>query len=324
MSASSLRSRDTLIALVAILFLGWFVMKFHMDTANDSETQAYVGSLIASATHATVSTDATGHYAALAPYVMWPFTANLQLVTAAYLIRGLVFALLTLGVALFALAYLWWRRLSLNHVTCLVGLVVLSTSTAFAMQVRGWEIDKLLEPILFLLAALAASHRNWLAFVAIGALAAANRETGIFLPFAAILGARTVRGFVRLPAFWLSLLVCVVEVVWFRHLVPPPTVTAWADLSPERLVYVAGGLCLVPILAIASWPALTPSQRWLLYVIVPMWIAGLLAADRLEQGALLLAPLALVWLPATLLGADHLLRAQQRSVQAPEAPVAPR
>src|SRR5205085_9078187 len=165
-------------------------MKFHMDTANDSETQAYVGALIASATHGTPSTDATGHYAALAPYLMWPITAMLELVTSGYLIRGLVFALLFLGIALHAAVYVWCRTLGLGWLTSLIGLVLLSTSAAYAMQIRGWEIDKLVEPVLFLLAAVAAWHRRWLTFLVIALLAAANRETGVFVPLIALVGAQ--------------------------------------------------------------------------------------------------------------------------------------
>ena len=82
--SGALRSRSAwhgIIAALSIVFLAWFTMKLHMDTANDTETDSYVGALIASATHGTLTADATGHYTALAPYVMWPFTATLQRVT---------------------------------------------------------------------------------------------------------------------------------------------------------------------------------------------------------------------------------------------------
>ena len=59
-------------------------MKFYMDTSNDSETEAYIRALTTSATHGTIAADARGHYTALAPYVLWPFTATLQRVTAGY------------------------------------------------------------------------------------------------------------------------------------------------------------------------------------------------------------------------------------------------
>src|SRR5260370_40428091 len=99
-----------LIIVFSVVGLAWFSMKFYMDNSNDSETEAYVGALIASATQGTISVDATGHYAALAPYVLWPFTTLLQPVTGAYQIRGYVFARLFLGAVLFAAAYVWCRR----------------------------------------------------------------------------------------------------------------------------------------------------------------------------------------------------------------------
>src|SRR5690242_6836301 len=101
-------------------------MKFHMDTANDSETQAYVAALLANVGEHTLATDATGQYTALAPYVMWPFAANLELVTGAYLIRGLVLSLLVLSTAMCAAAYAWWRTLGVQPTTRLLGLVLLS------------------------------------------------------------------------------------------------------------------------------------------------------------------------------------------------------
>lgn len=281
-------------------------MKLHMDTANDSETQAYVGTLISDATHATLAADATGHYTALAPYVMWPITANLELVTGAYLIRGLVVALLLLGTGLFGAAYAWYRALGLGWVTSVLGLVLLSTSVAFAMQIRGWEIDKLIEPILFLLGAMAARRRQWLWFGLLSLLATANRETGVFLPFLAPLAVPHATDAKRLWPSLACLVVCVAEATWLRHLLPPPPVRAWADLSPDDLVTILGGFCLLPLLSLAGWPAATPSMRWLAWLVAPAWIVFVLATDRLDQGVQLLAPLAVFWLPLSLLALERL------------------
>src|SRR5579864_3531548 len=137
------RLPNQILPVACVLFCGWFLMKFHMDTANDSETQAYVNALLASANHFTLATDATGQYTGLAPYVMWPFAANLELITGAYLIRALAFSLFALSTLYVGLAYVWWRTLQLSALTCLIGLVLLSTSAAFALEIRGWEIDKL-------------------------------------------------------------------------------------------------------------------------------------------------------------------------------------
>ena len=326
------RSRETLIAAACIAFCGWFLMKFHMDAANDSETQAYVASLIASAAHTSLSTDATGQYAALAPYVMWPFTTLLQPITGAYLIRGLVFALLVLGVALNALTYVWLRTLRLTWLTSLVGLVLLSTSAAFAMQLRGWESDKLLEPILFLLAVLAAWHRRWPLYVLCAALAAANRETGIFAPFVALVASdpntNPLRTLARRPAFWLALAFCSIEVLVLRQVGPAPSVTPWAYAAPARFVNVLGGLCLLPVLALAVGRAAPIGLRWLLYAVTVPWLVVVLATEQVDQGLVLLAPLAVVWLPVSLLGVEAAIRTQSRLgirrdvARVPEAPAA--
>ena len=298
-------SRDVLIAVGAVVFCGWFLMKFHMDIANDSETQAYVGALLASATHGTLATDATGQYTALAPYVMWPFAANLRLITGAYLIRGLVFALLVLGIAFCGAAYAWWRRLGLAHVTALVGLVLLSTSAAFALEIRGWEIDKLIEPVLFLVAALAAQKRRYVVFGLAAILAAANAETGIFAPFLILLAPRDRK------TWWVlgtSLAICSAEVLILQRIAAPTHIRPWIDTNPGELVNIAGGLCLLPVIALACGRAVSTGLRLLLYAIVPVWVLFVLATHRLDQGAAFLAPLAVVWLPVTLLQLELLVR----------------
>jgi hypothetical protein len=308
-----------LIATASIVFCGWFLMKLHMDTANDSETQAYVGSLIASAATSSLSTDATGQYAALAPYVMWPFTSFLEPITGAYLIRGLVLSLLVLCTALNAATYLWLRALSVTWLTSLVGLVLLSTSAAFAMQYRGWELDKLVEPVLFLMAALAAWYRRWPAYVVFAVLAAANREMGILAPFVALVAAEpptnALRTLTRRPAFWIALAICALEVIVLRQLGPAPDVIPWAYATPVRFGNVLGGLCLLPVLALALGRTAPLGLRWLLYGVTIPWVVAVLATEQLDQGLVLLAPLAVVWLPVSLLGVEALIRSQKSEVR---------
>jgi hypothetical protein len=304
---------ETLIAALFIVFLAWFSMKFYMDNSNDSETEAYVSALIANATHETIPGDATGHYTALAPYVVWPFTATLQRVTGAYQIRGFVFARLFLGAALFALAYVWYRRVGLGWLTSLLGLILLSTSLAFALFIHGWELDKLIEPALFLLAAVAALNRNYLVLLGAAALAAANRETGVFVPLVALAGlARQdggLRSAIKQWSLWACVIFCAAEVAWFRRFGPAPAVWVWADLDLDRLVYVTGGLCLLPLLAVAWVRAAPLAVRRMFYLVAPTWVAFVLATDRLEQGAALLTPLALLFVPVALAGVEQLARA---------------
>jgi hypothetical protein len=320
-----LRSRwgvESLIAVLCIAFLAWFSMKFHMDNANDSETNAYVRSLIASYTQGTISSDATHHYAALAPYVMWPFTETLQLIAGAREIRGLAFALFVLGALVYAAAYAWYRCIGLGWLTSLFGLILLSTSIVFAMLIRGWEIDKLVEPALFLLASLAAWKRRYIAVLGLAALAAANRETGAFVALVALAGLAHqhggLRSAIRHWPVWAAVIVCAAEVVWFRRIGPTPTVAGfWPDLKLDHLVYVVGGLCLTPLLSVA-WVQVAPlGVRRLFYVLAPAWVLFVLTTDRLEQGAVLLTPLALLFVPLTLLGVEELIRAPRQVVAPP-------
>jgi len=313
--------RERVIVVLAIAFLAWFGMRFHMDTANDSQTNAYVDSLLASVRNRTLAADGTGHYSLLAALFVFPIGSALERVTGAYQIRGLVSALLLLSVALYAAAYSWYRRVGLGWFTSLIGLAILSTSVAFATQIRGWEIDKLIEPTLFLVAALAAWDEHYLLVVAIAALAVMNRETGAFVPLVALAAVAQRQGGFRaaLTAWpvWACAIVCLVEVALFRQVGPAPTVKRfWPDLNLERLAYLTGGLCLTPLLALA-WFSSAPSGLKQLFLLAPIWVVFVLATDQLEQGLVLIAPLALLFVPITLAGVEQAL---QDVVRAPAVP----
>jgi len=309
--------RQSLFAAACVLFLGWFLMKFHMDSSSDSNTVAYVKGLLADVGGGGVPADGTGHYTALAPYVVWVPATLLTGLTGAYLIRAFVFALLCVDVVLVAAAYLWYRTLGLGSVSSLLGLVLLSTCVAFALQSRGWELDKLIEPALFLLAALAAWHRKWPLFLAFVLLAAANRETGIFVPFVGLVAPITnglpEAGVRRRWPVIAALIIAAIEVAVLRALGPSPSLAPFIDLNRDHLAYVVGGLCLLPLLALA-WAHDAPQAnlRVLTYCVTPAWILFVLATDRIENGALLLAPLALLWTPLTLRAALPAERAALR------------
>jgi hypothetical protein len=236
-----------------------------------------------------------------------------------------VFALLVLGVAMCGMAYVWWRSLGIGYVSALLGLVLLTTSAAFALEIRGWEIDKLLEPVLFLAAAMAAYHRRYLLFVVAAVLAAANAETGIFAPFLILLAPRDGDR----KTWWvlgISLALCAILVLLLQRSAPPTHIPLWIDSSPHQLVNIAGGLCLLPVIALACARSAPSGLRLLLYIVVPVWVLFVLAGHRLDQGVAFLAPLAVVWLPATLLELEHVVRSsdpsRRRIARGPEAPAA--
>jgi hypothetical protein len=198
--------------------------------------------------------------------------------------------------------------------TSLLGLILLSTSLLFALLYRGWELDKLIEPALFLLGAIAAWNCRYVPVLGLAALAAANRETGAFFPLVVLAGlARQSGGLrhaIRQWPLWACLLICALEVGWLHRIGPSPTIAPWADLSVGNLVYVAGGLCFLPILAAAWAPTAPLAIKRLFYLLAPAWIAYALAADRLVNGAVLLTPLAVLCVPVALAGVEHAVRAR--------------
>jgi hypothetical protein len=215
------------------------------------------------------------------------------------LIRGFVVAKFLVGVVLFGAAYVWYRQVGLPWFVGLLGLMILATCVAFALLIRGWELDKLLEPALYLLAAIAAWRRRMGWVLALAALATLNRETGVF---AALIAMSVDRRW----WFWGCVPACLAIALPLRVLGPQPTESIvealQSNVSPERLVYVVGGLCLVPLLALAFVRYVTPPLQSLYVLLAPAMVAAALVSDRLEQGALLLAPVALLFVPVTLLG----------------------
>ena len=74
-----------------------------------------------------------------------------------------------------------------------------------------------------------------------------------------------------------------------------------------------GGLCLLPVLALALGRKAPVGLRWLLYGVSIPWVVAVLATEQLDQGLVLLAPLAVVWLPVSLIGVEALIRASNRA-----------
>ena len=305
------------------MFLAWLTMKFHMDNANDSETRAYVGTLLWNLQHLTPSTDALGHYTLLAPIVIWPFAMLWYLVSTGYEIRGLALALFACSAALYLLAYTWCRQLRLGWMTTLFGLVLLSVCVNFALLVRGWELDRLIEPCLFLAAALLATRGKYALVVLLCVVGAANRETGLLMclvPLAFLRERRESWGAaLRSWPVWAAFTLSLIVVIWIRSQLPLPNVRPLTDYSPDHLVYVIGGTCLVPVFAVAWRAAAPPYLRHLLYLLGPIWLLFAAATDRLEQGAGLLALIALVCVPITLFGFQQVLRPARQPVSQPDA-----
>jgi hypothetical protein len=290
--------RERLIAAAFVLFQAWFSLAFYFDNSNDSENMAYGNALVGAASQLGLSADATGHYAGLVPYLVYPLARLLQPISGIAEVRAFMVVRFLLALLTFAAAYAWYRRVGLGWLTSLVGLFLLSSCMAFALQIRGWELDKLAEPALYLLAALAISFGRYWLLVPLTVVAVLNRETGIFMPLLALAGGAprsvTVACVASAAAVFVPL----------RLLGPVPTIAPATalpiNLRLERLVYVVGGLFLTPLLA-AVWHATAPSVlRRCMWIVVPPWSIWLLATDHLEQGAVLLSLVAIVFVPTVL------------------------
>ena len=86
----------------------------------------------------------------------------------------------------------------------------------------------------------------------------------------------------------------------------------------DRVVYVLGGLCLTPLLALAWVRSSPPNLQRLFWLLAPIWLVWVLLTERLEQGATLLALFALLFVPMTLAGIEHAIAT--RSVEGGKVP----
>jgi hypothetical protein len=309
-------SKQSLVAAGCTAFLAWFAMRFYMDTANDTETLAFSAILFADAVRGGISVDGTGHATLLAQYVLALFDGALQPVTGAYLIRGIVATQLLIGLILFGAAYGLYRRLGLTWLASLLGINLLAICVAAARQSRGWELDKLLEPALYLTATIAMCDRRPAAFIGVAALAALNRETGIFVPLIAFAwGAAT--NTTGLMAAILSLAI----VLPLRILGSHPTLNIAENLNAQHIVGVLGGLCLTPVLGVPWIRSASPFVRRLTLMLAPMWLTWILVTDDLGQGAPLLGLTAVLFVPLTLQGVQAALgRPSSPGLAEPAAP----
>jgi hypothetical protein len=154
----------------------------------------------------------------------------------------------------------------------------------------------------------------------IGALAVLNRETGLLVPLMLLIaGGRAVRENLFSWQFALGLVVSSLIVVWLGFVGRSAGVDTGAillrNLEPERLVYVVGGLCLLPVLAIGMLGSAPPMLRKLFWMLGPLGVIVALSTDKLENGPLLLAPTALLFIPIAVLGAQAALGEQRRAPQ---------
>jgi hypothetical protein len=258
-----------------------------------------------------------------------------------YVLEGYLYVVRTLGLsrdpmtamlvfralqnlALFALAWLFYRSLGLRSLVPLLGLVIL----AFGMGQATFESDlsfNLYFDLIFYLAAVLLIARRWDGWlIPLSILAAANRETSLLIPFllvAARVGLRPLKVDRKATVIAGVALIAQIGVyLGIRAALGPkeqffPHGVAWGwELLRYNLArwetwqYLGATFSIIPLLSLAlfrRWPDILRRYFW---VMVPVWLVLHTLLGVLAETRILLVPYALVLLPGALLGIQASLR----------------
>lgn len=223
------------------------------------------------------------------------------------------------NVAVFALAWLLYRRLGLARGVAAVGLALLAYAMTRAGYNAGLTFDTYGDLAVYLAAGVLILDRRYAWIVPLTIVGAVNRETCGLVPLMLAatglrLGRRTAEGrralmlgLAALAAFAVTVAVVRV-VVGPGHLIVPygkhhgfelfefnvGRAITWQNLFET--------LTIVPLLAlwrVRRWP---PALKTFALAVVPIWLAVHLFAAVLAETRLLLVPYALVAIPGALIG----------------------
>lgn len=230
---------------------------------------------------------------------------------------------LLLNLALFAVTFLFYRRLAIAPYPALLGLSALAWGITQSNYGSDLALSATTDILFFLAAALVVleGRPNWL--VGIAALAALNRESSIFLPYMAVActvdwqGAQTLKKLDTRPALLALVVWCVVFAVIHGAIGPRPWGLSKSGAAPGLSMmwhnltldtawgHTVGALGVIPVLALLSWRGWHPMLKPIFWSVVPLWCLVHLFCAPLDQSRVLLLPQILVFIPATLCGLSY-------------------
>ena len=230
--------------------------------------------------------------------------------TAMLVFRGLQ------NLALFLVAWLFYRRLGIRPLLTLLGLVILAFGMGQAIFESDLSFNLYFDLIFYLLSALLIARRRdgWL--IPLSILAAANRETSLLIPFL-LLAARVQLRPLKLESrtaavAGAALLGQVAVYLGLRAALGPKSPFFPHDIQWgwDLLIYnvarwqtwemLAATFSVVPLLALAlfrRWPDILRRYFW---VMVPVWLVLHTLLGVLAETRILLVPYALILLPGAL------------------------
>ncbi len=235
---------------------------------------------------------------------------------------GLTFVSLRIlqNLALFGLAFAFYRKLGIHPYPAVLGLSALAWGMTQSNYGSDLGFSAYSDIILYLCAAIALLHERPGWIIPITAIAVLNRESSILIPYMAIAAGvrhtprialdRTIAmsGFAAL-AVW-ALLFAVLHFVvgsrpWALHesgASPGFSLLHYNLTHGDSWGHAMGVVGILPVLALASWRGWNPLLRPLFWSVVPAWYVAHLFFAPLDQSRVLLLPQVLVFIPGLLCG----------------------
>jgi hypothetical protein len=223
------------------------------------------------------------------------------------------------NVAIFGLAWLFYRRLGAGRHTAALGLVLVAFAMTQAHYHSALAFDTYAEVAVYLAAALLILDRRYAWIVPLTIVGTINRETCGLIPLmlasaALPLGPRTREGRRVLLLAALALVAYGVTFWTVRTIVGPGGLILPAGKHPGIEVFqlnVERGVTwdnlfrtwtLVPVLALAQWRAWPEQLRLFALAVVPAWIVLHFFLAVVAETRLMLVPYVLVFVPGALSG----------------------
>jgi hypothetical protein len=223
------------------------------------------------------------------------------------------------NLAIFALMWLYLRRLGIGWFESLLGLGLLAWGFTQALHHQAMSFNTYGDIAFYLAGALLILHRRWWWVVPLAVLAAVNRETSGLIPVMLMAmawplgvrsdeGRRALRiGLVALVAFGAAY-GAVRLIVGSSFFIEADGQSPGLDLLDYNLTrgmtwdFVFQTLNILPLLAALAWRRWPPELKAFGVAVVPAWVAIHLFTSVLAESRLLLVPLAVVFIPGVLAG----------------------
>ena len=244
---------------------------------------------------------------------------------------GLSFVALRLlqNMALFVLAFFYYRKLGLHAYAVVIGLSALAWGMTQSNYGSDLAFNAYTDILFYLGAALVLLHRRYEWLIPITVLAALNRETSGLLPVMALVcavplfhAARPDHDLRRNAVIALGLYIAIQMVLWLNFgarewVLHPSGATPGLSMLRYNLGndaawgHVVGTLGIVPVLALLSYRVWHPLLRPLFWAVVPVWLLIHLFCAPLDQSRVLLLPQVLVFIPGMLCGLAYWQETQE-------------